>query len=690
MRPRSGRPNRTALVLVFLATAGPACAPRTAPGPVTIVADPGPFGSIAAAADAEIRVDWWDSDHADDDACTAAFAAVELQRWLPECLGLRADQVTVATSMPATGDVVTLRRTSSSTGAAGAYRVHLRSTTGRRVVEIESGNRAGLLHGAYGLLEQLGLRFLAPGDSGVARPRPPYRWPRRLDRAESPAFATRGFWAWEPRGNRDFLLWMARNRLDQWTAADTAFVPLMKKLGFRLTGGGHSIQGEFLDPARHAAAHPEWYGLHAARRSPRIAGDAGDNFCTSNAAARDALADALARGLRSGSLRHVDDLELWPLDQGRWCECDSCDAQGSPVERWRQVVRSVAGVIAWYQAEGMVERPVEISAPAYLETLEPPARFADTLLSATVTFFPYFRCYAHALEDPACTEMNQRLARAWKAWRGKAGRFERLGVCEYYNVGSFKSLPLLFPHVMAADFAAYRRAGASRILYMHAPTRLEGSWALQHALFAVLAWNPHADVDSLIHDFCRRAYPTRSANMRAFYRELETATSNIVALQHAAGVFGSGSAGGRLAETRLPVFPLRHLREHAAPDTLDRAASLDEIDQAMAAARRAIDDAGRDLAGEEHARIAEVERRFAYGEAVFQLYSSLIRTAAAHRAGDGDGARRAFAVAATAAGRLRGIHDLVQVAASHANAADGLEASGVVTTYDYFARLYGR
>jgi hypothetical protein len=89
-------------------------------------------------------------------------------------------------------------------------------------------------------------------------------------------------------------------------------------------------------------------------------------------------------------------------------------------------------------------------------------------------------------------------------------------------------------------------------------------------------------------------------------------------------------------------------------------------------------------------RLEDLERRFAYGEAVFQLYAGLIHTAVAHRSLDRTGAERAFAAADRAAERLRAIHDLVQVAAAHANASDGLEASGVLRTYEFFRALYGR
>jgi hypothetical protein len=692
------------LLLPTLGSIG--CArPPSAPATVTIVADPGPFGSIAEAAEAEARVDWTDARPRDDDACTASFAAVELARFLPACLGLRPGAVRLAASLPAQGHAVVVGRVGASAvldslglaprqGAPHGFRLRGFDEGGRQVIAVAGEDRAGTLHGAYALLERLGMRFYGLGDSGTVAPVAPSPWPEALDEASAPSFAARGFWAWEPRGHRELFLWMARNRLNQWTAADTAHVPLMKKLGFRLTGGGHTIQADFLPPARYFPSHPDWYGLHEGRRSPRIAAESGDNFCTSNAAARRALAENLTRALAEGSLAQVDALQLWMLDGGRWCTCRGCRRQGTPTDRLLELAAEVAARVERSRRSGRLNRPVEISTLAYLETASPPttARPPGRLGAGfTVVYFPYFRCYAHALADSTCTELNLRHAERYRAWaKASAASPGRLGVCEYYNVGAFKSLPLTFPAVMGSDLAWYG-GSATSLSTMHAPVRAWGVWTLNHWLYARLAWDPGTAVDSLMSDFCRGYFPTTGALMREHYRHLETATGNILALQHCAGVYGGqGIPSGRLAQASLPLFPLRHLQASESHPATDDAPDLDQIEAAMLAARQALDRARQGVREPTEARrLADEEGRFAYGEAVFQLYAALIRTAERHRALDGDAARRAFAAAQQAAQRLREVRDLVQVSASHANAADGLEASGVRTTYEFFRRLYG-
>src|SRR5262249_4701008 len=80
------------------------------PKSITIIADPGPFGSIEAAAQAEQRVEWRDSDHRADAACTRSFAATELRHFLaatwraPDAL----IRLTAADTLPTCGDVFLL------------------------------------------------------------------------------------------------------------------------------------------------------------------------------------------------------------------------------------------------------------------------------------------------------------------------------------------------------------------------------------------------------------------------------------------------------------------------------------------------------------------------------------------------------------------------------------------------------
>src|SRR5437773_8691096 len=195
-----------ALGCLFLLGSSPRGAPITS---VTVIAEPGPFASVEEAAGAEKRVNWWDADPVDDDACTECFAARELVRLLPRALGIDGRRVRSASpGLLPSGDLIVLgnRRSNGlvrrlpgepATGEPGSFRVRSFGWSGHRVVLVEGADRAGTLYGAYALLEALGVRFYEPGEVGtVVLPSDTPQWPgTSLD--ESPAFGVRGFWAWE-------------------------------------------------------------------------------------------------------------------------------------------------------------------------------------------------------------------------------------------------------------------------------------------------------------------------------------------------------------------------------------------------------------------------------------------------------------------------------------------------------------
>lgn len=728
LKRRALSPARLVLLAVVLALAGCGSEPEPVTS-VTIVADPGRFGTIARAAAAEDSIDWWaigDAPSAGDTAvatspeefqrreaverehrkpmlaawrdraaCTASFAALELARFLPGAFGIPSDSVRVATpsEAPARGHVILVGEEAARLAGLDLNdgELHFWSTQKpeRDLILIAApGGPGTTLLGAYTLLERLGVRFYDLGDSNVAMPARPAAWPRAL-RWDQPAFATRGFWAWEPRGTTDFFLWMARNRMNLWTAAEPR-AAFLEKLGIRLTAGGHGIESEFLDPNGRAPGetrtrfqlHPEWYGLENGKRTPGISGESGLNFCTSNHAAVAELARGLDENLRTGSMRHADVVELWPLDGGRWCQCDSCKAIGSPQDRWLRVAAEV---------RQQLKRPVTIVTPAYLETSTAPAQpVADAKASPNVvTFFPYFRCYAHALADPACTIVNAPIESRLRGWTERPSRPYKgeLAIGEYYNVSWTKSLPFVHPHVMAADLRDWSERGITHFTTMHAPTRLWGTWTFEHAMLARLLWNPDANVDSLIGDFCVREYGDAGGDLRVFYRALELATANLTALQHAVGSIGFGEST-RLLDTRVPIFRLKHLGDEPPPAIADSSTTLTGIETSLSAARAALD-AGRARNHDPRvaARLAEVDARFRYGDAMLRFWIALIRAAEAAREDRAADLRTQIAVADSQAARLRAVTDLVQVAATHANASDGLAASGATRVYQQLREI---
>ena len=747
---------RTLIFLFYLLVLGAAA---RAAEVITIIANPGQFANVEIAAGAEMRVNWWNSnDLSVANACTESFAAMELRTFLGRCLADRAEiRLAGVGEVPAKGDVFLIgsadsnplvasfqpdKHKSAVAEDAESFRITAFRQDDRTITIIQGGDRVGALYGVYAYLEQLGVRFYGLGDRDTVMPAQPPVLPTKLDLSEKPNYLTRGFFAFEDRGDQPFFLWMARNRMNLWYAEGSEEkICFLKKLGMKLMAGHHGLQFLCLDP--HAAypyqvgksdgkvttppdpypaspenagglkkddpltyfdAHPEWYGLHNGKRSDNIPEHgAGDNYCTSNHDATTELAKNIVQQCIDGEWQHADLLNFWMTDFGRWCECDACQKQGSDTDRLLSITYTVRKALQTAQFEGRLKRNVQVATLAYHETLPPPSKPLPAdfdYANCFVTIFPIERCYVHALADPACTEVNEPLSKEIEGWASGAGRLYTgsLLIGEYYNISTFKSLPLLFPKIMAIDIPWYYKIGARHFHYMHVPMSLWGTWRLNNYLMARLLWNVSANPDQILEEYFNRVYPTTTTPIRVFYRELEQASANFKAFK--GFIYADGkrySLHAALGNEETPLFPTSHLQYNSSHPKLNDGPSVVEIEAAMGRARLAVDEAlinCRDVT--ERQRIVEDERRFAYGEATVECNFRLVRTAMFYRDGKIEAARREFALAERQAVILKSVVDLVQVSFSPSNAKDGFDAFQIKEgyevaqpedAYDHFKRL---
>jgi hypothetical protein len=706
---------------------------------VTILANPGSFSDIGQAAASEEKVNWWDGNFSDDRACTECFAAMELLHFLPLCSVVPENTVQVQSSgtLPPTGDVILIgSRVSNPLVAAyslpdsivlktpESFCIRAFRDNNRTVTVIEGKDRVGTLYGVYRYLEQLGIRFYGLGETGTVYPKEKSRLPENLTIAGNPSFLTRGYHAWEDRGNNDFFLWMARNNINFWTAAEKE-IHLLKKLGMKCVDGGHMIQVLCLNPKTEYPynhpkfkgdenkprdpyapgneytgdadgdgkltcfeAHPEWYGLRKGKRSDNIKDDFGDNYCTSNPDATKELAKNVVQSLIDGPWKNVDILNFWMMDDiDRWCECGNCKKQGSCTDRLFLVVHAVLQELQKARKEGRLTREVEISSLAYLDTLTPPTRPLPAGFDYnhfSITYFPIDRCYNHTLADPSCTEYNERHRRTYEAWVADRLYTGTMFIGEYYNISYLRSLPVLYTRIMAADIPWYYKTGTRHFHYMHAPASQWGTWTLNQYLLGRLLWNAETDSDALVEEYFRQYYPTTSDITRSFYQNLEKGLESFKAFRY----WGWKE---RVKNDAGNIFPKKHFRYEEYHPLTDDGIDLLEMKEYLARARTAIDAAFLRCADDkEKSRLLEDERRFAYGEAMYYFHYHLIRTALFHRSHNANLARREFADLARYAEKLRGITDLVQVSSSHANSPNGLEATQAVDVYKMFQEKYGK
>ncbi|MBM4030715.1 MAG: DUF4838 domain-containing protein [Planctomycetes bacterium] len=674
-----------ALILV------PAAASWAAAG-TTIVVNPRPFPSVEAAASAEAKVNWLDAEPADNVACTECFAALELQRYLRKMTGRPEDFAIATDAKGAAGDLLVLSTGAFESGPEG-YRIMKRQVGGRRAIAIVGADRVGTLYGAYDLLYRLGCRWFAPGEAHEDIPELKLEALPDLDVWQTPAFLTRGFHAWEDRGNPDFLLWMARNRLNYWCVEQSNH-PLLHKLGIRMAGAAHDAQSLFLNPASpcpddpkrsYFQAHPDWFAHDGKQRIPGIKGEFGTNFCSSNPLAVAEFMKNFVQAIADGRYRDAQVIRFWTLDGGRWCQCDACKALGIPTDRNLLLVNRLRQEVEAARKAGRINRHIDTEFLAYADVLQPPTKPLPAdfdYANCYATFYPIVRCYVHRFDDPACPR-NANYAKQLAGWATDPARHFTGQLCigEYYNVSGYKCLPICYMHTMANDIPLYHKLGARRFHYMHATTANWGNKALTNYQMARQLWDVTTDCEKLWDDYFARRYGPAAATMRRFYEALETMLSNVSELKY--------GLAGRLNSGAKELFPNPHLRLRREPGLKCDGPTLEEIVFAASSCRVLLTEAAalRGLPDRVRARIAEDDQIYTYGERTVRYYWHCALAFEAARGGKLDDARPHHEEAKRLADLLRADTASPKHASSHANDPNALTASRAAGALTHIEKL---
>jgi hypothetical protein len=703
-----------------------------------IVVNCGPFSSPAIAGEAEKQVNWDDADTSDDTACTESFAALELQRCLREMTGRANDFAIIKDDAASQGDLILVggpksnavsRRLAPQLGldadklaALGPQGYCIKSGTvdGRRVWLIAGASRVGTLYGVYDFLHRLGCRWFAPEE--IHEEIPQIERIPAIDTDQGPSFVSRGFYAWEDRGTPEFLLWMARNRLNYWTAVQTG-QPLMHKLGIQMACGMHDVQQKFIGPnnpypyrhprfpgnqnmpadpysaspqyqgdANHDGklsyfeAHPEWYAWDGKQRIPGINNDFGTNFCTSNADAASEFVKNYVQAIVDGCYRGAEVVNFWMLDWGKWCQCSRCKALGTPTDRNLLMVRRFDQEIKKVQAAGKIRRPIMVTFLAYADVLDPPSRPLPAgfdYATCAATFYPIGRCYVHKFDDPACWK-NKQYIQQLRGWLLNPTRIYRgtIAIGEYYNVSTTKSLPVCYMHTMATDIPYFYKIGARHYNYMHVTKAKWGSKALTNYQMARQLWDVSTDCESFWNDYFVRRYGPAAPVMRKYYESLEKMLCNVKALK------SSGAFSVALSEGQKELFPDSHLQYRREPGKKCEGPTLVEMVEHGKTCRALLTEAMAQPAPDRiRARLAEDERTFTYAERTLRYYDECVQAFQLAWSGRREEAKRHYAEARRAADLLRADKTSTSLSSSHANDENAFTATLAPGALDRLAKL---
>lgn len=421
-----------------------------------------------------------------------------------------------------------------------------------RVIIRGTGPRS-VLYGVYAFLEIQGCRWIGPGDEVVPQ-RTVVELPERPI-IEEPAFAMRGLIDATCFGD-EFTLsqidWSAKMRLNtyhpQWTIQSwgrrehSHWMPEFRKRGFLIQAGAHDLMSLLPRTERNVAERPEYFRLKNGQRT----GD--HNLCT---ASREAL------GVIQSNFRRIVEAcpeiviwHAWPddLPGGGWCECDRCRAL-CPADQSLRVSNALAEVLE------EMGSPAKVSFIAYHDTVCGPMTVRPhpkvvALLSLTE------RCEVHGIGGCLRCESYRRQAEQIR----EAGFADVLTFERYIDSFKFRWMQPVTPRAIFDDtrhFAGWARRPLAHQCFVIMAREWHAAYP-NYMLFARAAWDPNADPNALLEDFCQHWYGRASEPMLKYHRAMvELFELALVGCQYV------GSKGGSLLLEPLDTSD-RFALEHAS------------------------------------------------------------------------------------------------------------------------------
>lgn len=360
---------------------------------------------------------------------------------------------------------------------------------------IVAGNSEPALYCAvFRLLELCGVRFLMPGEDGTVYPAG-----RKLELLDTnlvtaPAFESR-LLSWG--GTPQKAVWY------DWAAK----LGMIERIAF------HHNLNNVLPPSQYLAAHPEFY---AERRGVRVR-PASDNDTASWQLCFTApgSADAAAERIKAFFAAHpeVESFSLGVNDSYDHCECAACTRLNGNRLNSTQVRHASESYYRWCNA---VAEKVTAAYPdkrfgllAYDGVLDPP----DSV-KLHPALIPYITVDRYMWLDPARAAAGLAHQQAWEKQGVTLGYYD-------YIYGEAYIVPRLYFHHWQKVLGD---ASAHGVKHFYAEAYSSADWAEGPWLYGTLKllWDPSADVDALLSDWCQAAVgPAAAPALLRYYANWE-------------------------------------------------------------------------------------------------------------------------------------------------------------------------
>ncbi len=441
-------------------------------------------------------------------------------------------------------------------------------------------NDWGILHAAYQLLDEQGVRWFRPGPEGEHIPKreklvvengtrrivPPLeiRW------GIAP-FTTSAFKRTTDEERRAAALWSLRNGANS-NLGDTD----PKYGGSWRINGGHSYQ--YIVPQSLFAEHPDYFALINGERIPD------KQICHSNPALQDHFVKQVKDRLTANPQLKM--LSIDPNDHGGWCECDGCKAWDDPkslsgrgggrlsmsnrVYRFNKIIAERVGE----------EYPdVTLYCLAYSQYTEAPTIVQDFPKNLRVGITPFhtaFSDWSRALKDPESLQ-NRRVMESIEGFRKVGlGMYAREYFSFYDYYGWPGPLPML--RMMQDRLRVYRDEGMAGICSETHPCWGPQGMDLYMALRLIN--NPDLDLKQELTDYCRDYYGPAAKTMQRYHELIEARGSEGI-------YYGSGGVSAQNLFTDDFLKKLHPLVEQATREAKESVPYAKRTDAVLAGYRLA-------------------------------------------------------------------------------------------------------
>ncbi|WP_395744663.1 DUF4838 domain-containing protein [Prosthecobacter sp.] len=380
------------------------------------------------------------------------------------------------------------------------------------------------VNAVFTFLEELGCRFLWPGESGKVIPKKPTISISALDVRFTPQIGQRRirFAGLDVRGAAQGLAALGLTLDDYKTARDAASVTesaggwaewhrLGGNIGIVGGAAGYGLRGGWEE---HGAAHPDWFALQADGTRDQSKAKERWRLCISNPGLVEQVANDIL-GRLNGQAQAA--ISLCPNDGGysSFCLCDACnklDAPNGPKVRMlifkkvgepaRDEVEHVAltdRFVHYWNA--VVERVTKV-VPGQLFLIEAYSYYSD----------PPMR---EKLHPNLVLRYVPNTADGWKGWQA-AGAKRVYWRPNNLHSGHYDAA--LSPR--ARENSATLRELAQGGMLATDMDSLYHHWATQglhYYMMAKLSWDPKQDFDAVLDDYCKTGFGAGAEHVRQYF-----------------------------------------------------------------------------------------------------------------------------------------------------------------------------